>query len=110
MLLLFIPEQPMVVSLLPQAVALQPVRPALLPQVFEKGSADGEGPSALAGIAAANRMLTMKTMLIITITDLPITIIPLPPLAIGYYFLSYDGASGQSRTDDQLFTKQLLYH
>jgi hypothetical protein len=40
LLLLFMPEQPMVVSLLPQEVALLPVRPALLPQLVEYGSDD----------------------------------------------------------------------
>jgi uncharacterized protein YqjF (DUF2071 family) len=68
----------MVVSLLPQAVALQPVRPALLPQVPELVRVDGEGPSAFVGIVPANMMLTMKTMLMITIRDLSVTLMLLP--------------------------------
>ena len=48
------PAQPVVVSLLPQAVALQPVRPALLPQVVVKGGGEAVALSAKAGTAPEN--------------------------------------------------------
>ena len=63
------PAQPMVVSLLPQAVALQPVLPALLPQVVVKGGGEVVALSARAGTAPENivaarqaRPITMPTV------------------------------------------------
>ena len=62
------PAQPMVVSLLPHPAALQPVRPALLPQVVVKGGGETVALSARAGTAPENivaarqaRLITMAT-------------------------------------------------
>ena len=77
----FMPAQPIVVSLLPQPVALQPVRPALLPQVVVKGGGEAVALSAKAGAAPENIVAARQARLITTaIANLFFIDIPLPPL------------------------------
>ena len=101
----------MLVSLLPQLVALQPVRPVLFPQVLKHGKTVVVLLSAAAGASPDSTVAARHiSATAITATNLILSVIPLPPRLSGQQIISGSGASGQSRTDDQLFTKQLLYH
>ena len=71
------PAQPVVVSLLPQPVALQPVRPALLPQVVVKGGGEAVALSAKAGTAPKNIIAARQARLItLAIANLSFIVIP----------------------------------
>jgi hypothetical protein len=71
------PEHPIVVSLLPQWVALHPVRPALLPQVVVKGGGEEVALSAKAGTAPEKNIVAAQARLITTATtDLSFIVIP----------------------------------
>ena len=95
----------MVVSLLPQPVALQPVRPVLFPQVFEYGKTDAVLLSAIAGARPGNMVAARHIRLItIRLHNFILSVIPFPPRLSGQQMPFDSGASGQSRTDDQLFT------
>jgi len=73
----------MVVSLLPQPVALQPVRPALLPQVVVKGAGETVALSAKAGTAPENIIAAKQARLITTaIANLSFIVIPFASLVL----------------------------
>ena len=77
------PAQPVVVSLLPQAVALQPVLPALLPQVVVKGGGEVVALSARAGTAPGNIVAATPAKQITTaIANLSFIVIPFAPLIL----------------------------
>ena len=77
------PEQPMVVSLLPQPVALQPVRPALLPQVVVEGTDDAVALSAEAGTAPEN-IVAAKQARLITVATANLSFIVIPFASLYY--------------------------